>query len=432
MKTCKPLGIMIFTAVLLAAVPSAGRAEHHEEISNPDLKCLKCHSRNLTKKLEDGESMSLKVAVDEFAESVHSVIGCTGCHRDVGKGKHPSRQPISSARNYSVRHNQTCQQCHRTKALAYEGSIHASLVAGGDDDAPLCSDCHKAHAVQSMAVYEPVTGEPCKTCHEAIYDAYAESVHGLARANGNTIRENHIQAPICADCHQAHDVNAVAAADHLRTTCLNCHDGAAVAHEQWLPNAGMHMESVSCAACHSPMAERRIDLQLYDKPDKVPVGLGDKHGAVSEKLAEIDAEGDGLDPVELWKLVRRTSEDGKATDVILRGRMEVSTGIEAHKVASRAQAVRSCESCHDSGSGAFENVTVSISRPDGRKQRVEADREILSSAISVDSVGGFYAPGGTRIKLLDGLLALAVLGALAVPVGHITLGKILRKKKERN
>ena len=112
--------------------------------------------------------------------------------------------------------------------------------------------------------------------------------------------------------------------------------------------------------------------------------------------------------------------------------MEVTTGVEAHRVAPRAQAVRSCESCHDSGSGAFENVTVSISRPDGRKQRVEADKEILSSAISVDSVGGFYAPGGTRIKLLDGLLALAVLGAIAVPAGHITLGKILRKKKERS
>ena len=72
---------------------------------------------------------------------------------------------------------------------------------------------------------------------------------------------------------------------------------------------------------------------------------------------------------------------------------------------------------------------MSISRPDGRKQRFEADNTVLSSAISVDSVGGFYAPGGTRIKLLDGVLVLAIFGALAIPVGHITLGKILRKKK---
>jgi hypothetical protein len=50
--------------------------------------------------------------------------------------------------------------------------------------------------------------------------------------------------------------------------------------------------------------------------------------------------------------------------------------------------------------------------------------------MSVDSVGDFYAPGGTRIKLLDWLLVLALLGGLAVPVGHIALGRILRKKKE--
>jgi hypothetical protein len=74
-------------------------------------------------------------------------------------------------------------------------------------------------------------------------------------------------------------------------------------------------------------------------------------------------------------------------------------------------------------------VTVSISRPDGRKQHFEADSEVLSSAISVDSVGNFYAPGGTRIKLLDGLLVLAIAGGLAVPAGHIALGKILRRKK---
>jgi len=109
--------------------------------------------------------------------------------------------------------------------------------------------------------------------------------------------------------------------------------------------------------------------------------------------------------------------------------MEVTRGVDAHRLAPRADAVRSCDTCHQGNSEAFQNVTVSISSPDGQKQRFEADSEVLNSAISVDSVGGFYAPGGTRIKLLDGLLALAIFGGLAVPIGHITLGKILRKKK---
>jgi len=136
-----------------------------------------------------------------------------------------------------------------------------------------------------------------------------------------------------------------------------------------------------------------------------------------------------MDPVELWKLVRRTSLEGQSTDVTLRGRMEVSTGADAHRLASKASAVRDCNSCHEKGSGAFESVTVSITRPDGRKQRFDAESDVLTSAVSVDSVGNFYAAGGTRIKLLDGLLIMAVLGGLAVPVGHITLGKIVRRKK---
>ena len=76
-------------------------------------------------------------------------------------------------------------------------------------------------------------------------------------------------------------------------------------------------------------------------------------------------------------------------------------------------------------------MTVSISTPDGRKQRFEADKKVLNSVVSVDSLGDFYAPGGTRIRLLDGLLVLALVGGLAVPVGHITLGKFLRKKQRK-
>lgn len=427
MKVRLTMGCLMLAAAVLAAAPAL--AEDKEQVANPDVKCLKCHTKNLKKKLEDGERMSLRVEASEFEDSVHSVIGCTGCHRDIGKSKHPSREPIASARDYSLAQNENCQHCHEARFTAYEGSIHASLARDGDAAAPLCSDCHNAHAVQAMAVYEPVTGEPCKTCHEGIYDAYSQSVHGQALVNGNMIRESHVQAPICADCHQAHSVSAVAAGDHLKNTCLDCHEGASVAHEQWLPNAGMHLDSVSCPACHSPTAERRVDLQLYDKLEQVPVGSRDGHEAVRQHVAEIDSEGDGLDPIELWKLVRRASREGGGADVVLRGRMEVTTGVDAHRIAPRGNAVRSCDSCHQGNAEPFQKVTVSISKPDGRKQRVDAESKVLSSPISVDSVGGFYAPGGTRIKLLDGVLALAIFGALAVPVGHIALGKIIRKQK---
>lgn len=421
---------LLLAAAILAAAPGVWAAEAPSD--DPDAKCLKCHSKKLKKKLEDGETMFLQVDGDEFGQSVHQVIGCTGCHRDVAKGKHPSKQPIASRRAYSLKHNQTCSQCHEVTHSEYADSVHARLVADGNEQAPVCSDCHSAHSIQPRAVYEPVSGEPCSTCHQEIYQAYEQSVHGQARAKGNVIREAHVRAPICSDCHQSHETTAVAASDYLRDTCLDCHDTAAVAHEQWLPNAGMHLTSVACAACHSPMAERRVDLQLYDNLQKAPLAQQSETGApFDQKLTEIDAEGDGLDPVELWKLVRQGSRDGQPVDVTLRGRLEVTTGVAAHRIAPRGEAVRSCESCHQGGAQGFENVTVSISRPDGRQQRYEADEKVLNSVVSVDSVGDFYAPGGTRIRLLDGLLVLALVGGLAVPIGHIALGKYLRKKNRK-
>ena len=84
----------------------------------------------------------------------------------------PPGPPIASHRAYSLELNQTCRQCHQAKYEAYEGSIHASLVKAGNDRAPLCSDCHSAHAIQPSATYEPENGTPCSSCHTDIFQAY--------------------------------------------------------------------------------------------------------------------------------------------------------------------------------------------------------------------------------------------------------------------
>jgi hypothetical protein len=178
------------------------------------------------------------------------------------------------------------------------------------------------------------------------------------------------------------------------------------------------------------MAERRVNLELYDNIARLPVGQHESHAVFEERLSAIDEAGDGLDPVELWKLVRQSGQAGQATDVTLQGRMEVSSGVDAHRLAIKTSAVRNCESCHQQGSDAFQNVTVSITRPDGRRLHYKADKEILSSIVSVDSVGDFYAPGGTRIKLLDVLLVLSLIGGLAIPIGHFTMGRIVKERKE--
>jgi hypothetical protein len=422
--------VLLVTPAAANITSEPGAKSQSAKSVKSDTRCLRCHSKNREKTLEDGDVLSLHVAKAEYANSVHGEIGCTSCHEALANKKHPSRDPIASRRDHSLALNQSCRNCHAENFAQYEHSIHASLVAEGNQSAPVCTDCHSAHAVESMAVYQPVTGLPCKNCHENIFDAYAQSVHGGARVKGNVIRDSHIQAPICSDCHQAHDITAVAASDYLQSTCLDCHEGATVAHKEWLPNAGLHMDVITCAVCHAPMAERRVNLVLFDNVTRLPVGQNESDTVFEERLRAIDESGDGLDSVEFWKLVRANDRDGQTSNVTLRGRVEVSTGPEAHRLSVKGSAVRNCDSCHQKGSDAFENVTVSISRPDGRKMRFEADKEILSSMVSVDTVGELQIFGGTRINVLDALLILSLVGGLAIPAGHITLGKILGKRTE--
>jgi hypothetical protein len=425
-------GAVLLAIALLAMAPALKAAENQEETANPDLKCLKCHSKNLSKKLEDGDKMSVHIDGAEFGSSVHNEVGCTGCHQDIPNGKHPSKQPIASLRSYSVERNEACSECHEAQHEDYMAGIHANLVEQGNVNAPVCSDCHGAHSVQPRSDFEPVIGEPCSNCHEDIHEAYAASIHGRARTEGNQIRDKSIEAPVCWDCHQAHRILAVADADYLVPICIDCHEGARLAHEQWLPNAAMHMKSVGCAVCHAPQAELRVNLQLYDRVLGIPVKQTLSDAEVQKILAEIDTDGDGLDPLELWKLMLNVDTRAQSTNIRLRGRLEVASGVDIHRLAASTEAIRSCENCHQDNAEAFQNVTVSINRPDGRKLTYKADSKVLSSPISVDSVGGFYAPGGTRIKALDVLLVLALVFGLAIPVGHWAWGRYLRKKHNRS
>ena len=108
--------------------------------------------------------------------------------------------------------------------------------------------------------------------------------------------------------------------------------------------------------------------------------------------------------------------------------MEVMSGVAAHQIANKSLAVRTCDSCHEPGSRQRQNVTVSIPGADGRKQSFEADREALSNVGAVNSISDFYELGGNKNKLLDYMLLLSLLAGFAIPIGHFTLGKMIKEK----
>jgi hypothetical protein len=323
----------------------------------------------MKKDLANGESLPLQVAPEAYAKSVHKANGCGSCHADIDIKSHPpSKRDIRSLRQYSIDRAEACRQCHDEAFKQYEGSVHALRVSQGNALAPVCTGCHGSHAVTPRTAYE---------------------------------------------------------------TCVTCHSAALDAHRQWLPNASLHHEVVSCAACHAPAALRMIDLRLYDSGAKN--WLSEPEGAARfEKLAKAaDADGKGLEARELRALLAEFNGDKSAPRITLRGRVELRNNAEAHHLAEKARAVRACDSCHRAGAEPFQNVTVSITGPGGRPVRYPAQPAVLGAPLALAALPEFYAIGGTRSRLLDILFVLALVGGAAVPVGHLTLRFITRKSRKR-
>ena len=418
-------GLSIVTAVLAAASITAHAADG--VLAKASQQCLGCHgAEGLERKMANGDKVSLHVDGAVFAKSVHNVLGCAVCHADVTLENHPPvKSTFNSSREHSLALAKVCSTCHADKLKLYEGSIHASLLREGNPIAPICTDCHSPHAVMSKAAYDVATGAPCSRCHQPIFEAYAASVHGQARKRGRA------DAPVCANCHGAHEARAASAEESVRNACLGCHPRAVPTHQGWLPNAPRHLQTVSCAACHAPGAKRKVDLRLYDRASQKRIAEEAGVPQFEARARAIDSGGKGLDVAELEKLLGEFNRDGTKGKAILRGRLEVASGIEYHQIADKSKALGQCEGCHRQGSDPFQSVTISIAGPDGRPVRYEANREVLNSPLSVESIGGFYVIGGTRIGVLDILVALALLGGVGVPVVHLTAGWLSRRFAKR-
>ena len=344
----------------LCAIPLSHAADAPAPtLSDDDRKCLACHAQEgMTKSFDKGGSVSLQILEEPFARSVHAPIGCAACHADVDLTKHPGAgKEFATARAFSLAKAEVCRQCHEDAFKQHEGSIHSRRIGEGNTVAPTCTGCHGAHAVTPKMAYQ---------------------------------------------------------------TCVSCHAAALAAHQAWLPNAALHHEVVSCAACHAPEAARMVDLRLYDPATKTwAMELPGKPWF--EKLAKsVDANGNGIGARELLDLVKRINPEGAAPKTF-RGRIELRNNVEAHRLQDKSRAIRACDGCHRAGAEPYRNVTVSVTGPDGRPIRHPAQQEILSAATAVASLPEFYAVGGTRSALLDVLFVLALLGGAGFPLVHLAV-----------
>ncbi len=88
----------------------------------------------------------------------------------------------------------------------YIDSIHGfALSKEGLLVAANCQSCHGSHHILShkdpeSRTYKTNIPKTCGTCHAGITENYENGVHGKAVAKGN------LAAPVCSDCHTAHAI----------------------------------------------------------------------------------------------------------------------------------------------------------------------------------------------------------------------------------
>ena len=149
-----------------------------------------------------------------------------------------------------------------------------------------------------------------------------------------------------------------------------------------------------------------------------------------QQLQELEDEGGTVDPLAVWKLIEEGNEQ-VPSNISLRGRLEVKSGVWAHQIAPKSFAVRTCDSCHLEGHRERMGITMSVPQQDGLVQRFETDREALSTVGGIESMSDFYALGGNTNKLLDIMFLLSLAAGFAVPIGHFTLGRMIKEKIDK-
>jgi nitrate/TMAO reductase-like tetraheme cytochrome c subunit len=160
---------------------------------------------------------------------------CSSCH-----GPHrilPHTNPES--RTYRTNIPATCGSCHAQPQEQYFAGVHGMALRAGNPRAPVCTDCHTAHEISNVRLiaWQEKTTATCGNCHKERLATYRDTLHAQVSALG------YIETAHCWDCHGEHDIlpasnpKSPVAGANLVSTCGKCHSGATKSFVSYQPHA---------------------------------------------------------------------------------------------------------------------------------------------------------------------------------------------------
>jgi nitrate/TMAO reductase-like tetraheme cytochrome c subunit len=266
--------------------------------------CLACHAdTTMSVDLPSGETRSLHVDGAAFKASVHgNTLTCTDCHTDIKDVPHEARS-FRSKREFSLAYYESCKHCHFANYTKTLDSVHFAALSRGDTTAPLCVDCHGAHDIRPPDRPRSRVSTTCATCHQGVSATYAKSVHGRA-----LLEDDNADVPTCADCHRSHDVAGPRAASwrtHTPEICATCHADAQIMDKYGLSTA-VHRSYLS--DFHGATASLRGGTD--DEGQKVVARCTDCHGV--HDITKVDAPNSPVLKANLVKTCQQCHADASA------------------------------------------------------------------------------------------------------------------------
>jgi len=204
--------------------------------------CAACHA---DPELARRHNIAVGNVYQLYMDSIHGravsksgllvAANCSDCH-----GAHeikPRTEPTSRVFRANV--PATCGTCHAGVQAEYAQSVHGRAVAKGSQRAPVCTDCHSAHQIRrtEAAPWQLDVIRECGTCHEESLKTYRDTFHGKVTSLGFT------RVAKCADCHGSHAIQPVAdprstvSATNIVATCRQCHPAATWKFTEFHPHA---------------------------------------------------------------------------------------------------------------------------------------------------------------------------------------------------